>query len=71
MPIPKQIRKKLPRARLFSFEFGGYYFEPYWAKFRGANFIRWQLGRVCITHRAPWLEAVARSNHPHLFRKAT
>lgn len=70
MSIPASVRAKLPKAKLFSIKLGGYYWKPYWAKFRGANFIRWQLGRVCVTHRAPWIERSARANHPHLFRSA-
>jgi hypothetical protein len=65
--IPRHIRKRLPKANLISIEFGGYHRNPYWAKFRGANFIRWQLWSVCIQHRAPWDEGLARMLHPHLF----
>jgi hypothetical protein len=65
--IPKDIRKKLPRAKLFSIKIGGYYKKPYYTKFRCANFMRWQIGYICITHRMPWLEDSARKLHPHLF----
>ena len=65
--IPNSIRKKLPKAKLLSIEFGGYYRQPYFARFRLANAIRWQLWGICITHRAPWLEDSARKLHPHLF----
>lgn len=70
MSIPRHVKKKLPKARTISIKIGGYYREPYWARFRCANFIRWQLGWVCIQHRAPWLEESARRIHPHLFREA-
>ena len=66
--IPRRVRKKLPKAKLISVEVGGYYRQPYWAKFRGANFIRWQLWKACVTHRAPWIERSARQIHPHLFQ---
>lgn len=66
--IPRDVRKKLPKAKLISFEIGGYYRKPYFARFRCANFIRWQLWCVCITHRAPWVERAARQIHPHLFK---
>ena len=68
MTMPRHVRKKLPKAKVLSVEWGGFYSKPYWARFRGANFMRWQLGRVCVTHRMPYIEHVARSLHPHLFK---
>jgi hypothetical protein len=65
--IPKAALVKLPKAHFFRITWGGYYREPYFAKFRGANFIRWQLWWVRVQHRAPWLEHSARQLHPHLF----
>jgi len=66
--ITKRIRKQLPKAKLFSIKLGGYYRKPYFAKFRGANFIRWQLWYVCVTHRAYWKKDVAINLYPHLFK---
>ena len=66
--LPRHIKKQLPKAKLIAIEFGGYYRNPYFAKFRMANCIRWQLWWVCIQHRAPYLEHVARQIHPHLFK---
>lgn len=71
MAIPRYVRKRLPKARLLSIEWGGYYDKPYWARFRGANFMRWQLWCICVHHRMPWIEEVARINHPHLFKRRT
>lgn len=65
--LTRQVKKALPKSKLISIEWRGCCRKPYWARFRGANFVRWQLGRVCITHRAPWLERSARNLHPHLF----
>lgn len=69
MSIPRNIRKKLPKAEWLRVEIGGYYDKPYYARFRGANFVRWQLWWVCVIHRAPWIEHVARQRYPHLFRE--
>lgn len=65
--LPRKITKHLPKARLFHVEIGGYLDKPYYAKFRCANFIRWQLWYVCVTHRWIWAEEVARRQYPHLF----
>jgi hypothetical protein len=56
--------KVLPKARLLKVEVSRRW---YFARFRGANFTRWQVGCVCVTHRSPWLLDSARALHPHLF----
>mgnify|MGYP000094275139 CR=1 FL=1 len=68
--IPRRIRKKLPKARLLSIEIGGYFDAPYFAKFRCANFVRWQVGWICVQHRWFWHEDVARRSYPHLFKSS-
>jgi len=65
--LSRSVRQKLPKAKLLSIEIGGYHGSPYWARFRLANAVRWQLWWVCIEHRAPWLEHSARQLHPQLF----
>jgi len=61
--------KRLPKAKLFSVKWGGYNRKPYFAKFRGANFVRWQLWYICIVYRAPWQREIAEVLHPHLFKE--
>jgi hypothetical protein len=65
--MDRKIRKKLPKSKMIAVRWGGWYSKPYFARFRMANCIRWQLWWVCVEHRAPWLEHSARSLHPHLF----
>lgn len=62
--ISKAIKNKLPKAPIIRV---GMSRQGYFAKFRLANACRWQIGKVTITHRAPWLEHVARTYHPELF----
>lgn len=65
MSIPCRVKEKLPRSALASVRWSFRHF--YFAKFRLANAMQWQIGWMTITHRAPWLEASARALHPHLF----
>lgn len=58
---------RLPKAALLTIQWRWDWRFCYFARFRLANSIRWQLGPITLTHRAPWLEGVARSIHPHLF----
>jgi len=66
--MPRDWKKKLPVAKLMGFEWSRH--VSYWARFRLANAWRFQLGRLTITVRAPWLEGSARAIHPHLFEEA-
>ena len=65
----RKVLASLPKAKLFSIKIGGSYKKPYFAKFRGANFMRWQIGRIRVQHRMPWLLSSAMSLHPHLFKE--
>lgn len=62
--MDRHIRKQLPRAAILRIRWTR---QCYFAKFRLANAIRWQIGHLCIQHRAPWLEYSARALHPQLF----
>lgn len=44
---------KIINTRILRVEWGGYYDRPYFAKFRGANFMRWQIWWVCVEHWMP------------------
>lgn len=60
------FNRKLPKAKWFTI-IRSYYDKPYYARFRCANFVRWQIGKYCIVHRAPWLKESAIKLHPELF----
>lgn len=64
--LTRAQRRRLPKAKLLQIEWSTG--ASYFARFRLANALRWQIGRLTITHRAPWLAHVARAHHPHLFR---
>jgi hypothetical protein len=53
------LMRKLPKARLISLQWSWRYF--YFAKFRLANAVRFQVGWLVILVRAPWLEQSARA----------
>lgn len=59
------LMDQLPKARLISLEWSWRYF--YFARFRLANAVRFQIGWLAILVRAPWLERSARALHPHLY----
>jgi hypothetical protein len=64
------VRNNLPRAKLIDFAWS--YFRqpgaPLFFKNRLANAYRFQIWRLTVHIRAPWLEHSARQLHPHLFR---
>jgi len=62
--MTREQRKKLPKAGLIHFEWGSY---SYFAKFRLANAMKVQIGRLSIVWRMPWLEHSARRLHPEVF----
>lgn len=66
--IPNHIKKQLPKAKLLEIRITR---QSYFARFRGANFTRWQIGRICVQHRSPWLKRSAQTLYPHLLLKET
>ena len=60
----REQRKRLPKSALIRFEWGSY---SYVAKFRYANAMKVQIGRLGIVWRMPWLEHSARRLHPVVF----
>jgi len=71
--IPRHVRRRLPKAGLLHFEWAPAVLRgrPLLQRNRLANAIRWRIGSLAVTHRAPWLPDVARATHPHLFRSPT
>jgi hypothetical protein len=55
----------LPKAALIQVEWSWRFF--YFAKHRLANAMRVQIGWLTLTWRMPWIEYVARVNHPECF----
>ncbi|WCK24142.1 hypothetical protein [Agrobacterium pusense] len=62
--MTREQRKRLPKAGLIRFEWSSY---SYIAKFRLANAMKVQIGRLSIVWRMPWLEHSARRLHPEVF----
>ncbi|WP_421359991.1 hypothetical protein [Agrobacterium rosae] len=62
--MTRDQRKRLPKAGLIRFEWGSY---SYVVKFRFANSMKVQIGRLSIMWRMPWLKHSARRLHPELF----
>ena len=58
-------RKHVPKGPVLQLEWWWQHF--YFARLRGANFHRLQIGWLTVICRAPYLEHVARIHHPHLF----
>lgn len=63
--MTREQRKRLPKAKLFQAEWSTR--QWYFAKFRCANFMRVQIGRLCLSWRMSWLEHSAHTLHPELF----
>jgi hypothetical protein len=61
---------ELPKAKLIDFQWSSYRLPrtPLFFKNRLANCYRFQLWRLIVHVRAPWLEHSARQLYPHLFR---
>ena len=57
--------EKLPKASLMTVHWSWTCF--YFARFRLANAIQFQVGWLTLIFRAPWLERSARALYPHLF----
>ncbi len=62
--IPANVLKLLPKSNLVTIRVTSRWCV---SRFRLANAIRWQFGRIELVHRAPWLEHSARQLYPHLF----
>jgi hypothetical protein len=63
-------RDKLPKAKLIDFAWSSFRLPgaPLFFKNRLANAYRFQLWRVIVHIRMPWLDHSARALYPHLFR---
>jgi hypothetical protein len=61
-------RRRLPKAKLLHVEIWDRRMPRFFTRFRCANAVQWHVGRLVITHRAPWIEHVARSLHPEVFK---
>ncbi len=70
--LPRDVRERLPKAPLLQFEWSPAFFpgRALMQRNRLANCVRWRVGSLVFTHRAPWLPHAARANHPHLFKEA-
>lgn len=62
--MTKEQREKLPRAGLIDFRWCQ---RGYFGKFRLANAMQVQVGRLTIMWRMPWLEHSARQIYPQVF----
>lgn len=64
------IGENLPKAKLIDFAWSSFRLPgtPLFFKNRLANVYRFQLWRLIVHVRAPWLEHSARQIYPHLFR---
>ena len=70
MGIPAEIRKRLPKSKMFWMKLRRtvLYRPIRFAKFRNANAMFIWLGPLEIGWRMPWLDRSARQLHPHLFQ---